>query len=356
MNHVAMPKNTKIEKKYPAVVAALRKRVYNGEYTGVLPGVQKLAKDFDVNFMTVNKAINILVGEKLLYRIPNKGTFVNRTFRIALLFLFPKDARRRQRQTVYDDLIHGVEEAQAEKNMTMMFKIVDPATELHAINQLKSECDGMIVLGRIVNPKLKDILGDFPVVQVMGLKKEEDSQDHVTFDNHAIGRLAAEYLLEKKYKKFAFICSSQRQLLHDRGNAFRETIENAGKQVEMILPDASGPEVQDPNIDAILSQLDSFGQSTAETIGLFVPAAWMGARIVSYLKDKGIANGKQYEIVTCDKEYSELAKITPWPVFIDTHADLIGKKAVGLLSKRIESAKGARKTVLLEPEILTQPV
>ena len=94
MVNIDMPKNSRIVKKYPKVLNSLRLKIRRGHYGSMLPGVQQLARDFDVNFMTVNKAVNMLVDENLLYRIPNKGTFVRRTYRIALIFFFKKESRK----------------------------------------------------------------------------------------------------------------------------------------------------------------------------------------------------------------------------------------------------------------------
>ena len=90
MINIDMPRNGKLVKKYPRIVRLLRQKIANGEYPGMLPGVTQLAVEYDVNFMTVNKAVNKLVDEGLLYRIPKKGTFVKRTYRIALLILTPQ--------------------------------------------------------------------------------------------------------------------------------------------------------------------------------------------------------------------------------------------------------------------------
>ena len=351
MVSIDLPRNSKIVKKYPRVVNALRLKIRRGEFSGVLPGVQILAKDFDVNFMTVNKAINILVDENLLYRIPNKGTFVRRTYRIALVFLFKKDSRNQRRRTVYDDLIHGVEEALSEKNMMMLFKNIDPESELPSLKGITKESDGLILLGDTKNSKTNKILDRFPVVRVMSMIDDNDILDHVTFNNHSIGRVAAEHMLRKGHRECAFVCSNTRKLLLDRGKAFCETITKAGGKADMIIP-ADSKIDGGMKIDAIAGQLDRMLNIKPMPTGLFIPAAWMAACIYSFLNTRGVVPGKGIEIATCDKEFEELSKLTPQPAYVDIHADLVGKKAVEVLCQRIEFPDKPRKKILLEPDLV----
>ncbi len=349
MVNVDMPKNSKIVKKYPRVLNALRLKVRRGHYGGMLPGVQVLAREFDVNFMTVNKAVNMLVDENLLYRIPNKGTFVRRTYRIALVFLFKKESRNQRRLTVYDDIIHGAEEALNEKKMTMVFKNIDPESELPSLKNIKNESDGVIILGAMT-PRIKKAIDDFPAVRVMGAVDENDICDHVTFNNHSIGRLAAEHMLRKGHKNCAFACSSNWQLLLGRGKAFCETLMKAGGHVSMIIPENST--AKNLKADAIIDQLSKMIKEKPIPTGLFIPAAWMAGDIYSFLNSRGVALGKDIEIVTCDKELLVLSKLIPMPAYVDIHADLIGEKAVEVLSQRIESPDIPRKKILLEPDLV----
>jgi len=80
MNHVLseiqLPPRTRIAAKYVKIAEDLREQIFSGKLEGMLPGVRQIANDYDVTLMTANKAVNKLVEEKTLYRIPNKGTFV----------------------------------------------------------------------------------------------------------------------------------------------------------------------------------------------------------------------------------------------------------------------------------------
>ncbi|MFZ2658662.1 MAG: substrate-binding domain-containing protein [Victivallales bacterium] len=353
MVEIDLPRKSRIVKKYPRVLNALRLKIGQGHFDGMLPGVQKLAQDFDVNFMTVNKAINMLVRENLLYRIPRKGTFVRRTYRIALVFLHPKEARKGRMPDVYDNLIHGVEEALNARNATMVFKNIDPGTGLPGLTRLVREVDGAILLGKIKNQRINEILDSFPAIRVMGMIDEKEKLDHVTYSNHSIGRLAAEYLIRRGCGKCAFICDSNDNPLYlGRGEAFRETLEKAGENVRMIIPEIPTDADMGMKARVITSQLDRILSKGPRPDGLFIPAAWMSGIIYSFLFSRGVVPGKDVQIVICDREIMQLSGLTPQPAYVDIHSDLVGKKAVEILTRRIETPDKKREKILLEPSLV----
>jgi DNA-binding GntR family transcriptional regulator len=66
------------QKKHDLISEDLRKRIAKGSLTGRIPGQRVLAQEYDVNFLTVRRAVATLVKEGLLVRQPSRGTFVTR--------------------------------------------------------------------------------------------------------------------------------------------------------------------------------------------------------------------------------------------------------------------------------------
>ncbi|MGI9341664.1 MAG: LacI family DNA-binding transcriptional regulator [Gammaproteobacteria bacterium] len=62
--------------KYARVETYIRRAIRTKQFVRKLPGERTIAKELGYSYMTVRKAIDNLVGEGLLYRIPTKGTFV----------------------------------------------------------------------------------------------------------------------------------------------------------------------------------------------------------------------------------------------------------------------------------------
>lgn len=77
-HEIQLPSKTRIGAKYLKIADDLREQIFSGQLEGMLPGVRQIAEVHGVTLMTANKAVNKLVDEKTLYRIPSKGTFVSK--------------------------------------------------------------------------------------------------------------------------------------------------------------------------------------------------------------------------------------------------------------------------------------
>ncbi len=62
--------------KYILVEGHIRKAIRNKSIVDKLPGERTLARELGFSYMTIRKAIDNLVNEGILYKIPTKGTFV----------------------------------------------------------------------------------------------------------------------------------------------------------------------------------------------------------------------------------------------------------------------------------------
>jgi len=108
--------------KYREVAKALRQQIAAGEWPSGqrLPGEMLLAQRFGVAHMTMRQAINSLVEDKVLHRVPAKGTFVldaepdvdALTTRHPLVLLFPANAERLD-PYYFPELLSGFQEAMA---------------------------------------------------------------------------------------------------------------------------------------------------------------------------------------------------------------------------------------------------
>jgi len=62
--------------KYVLVEDYIRQQIKKNRFSDKLPGERSLAADLGFSYMTVRKAVENLVNEGLLYKIPTKGTFI----------------------------------------------------------------------------------------------------------------------------------------------------------------------------------------------------------------------------------------------------------------------------------------
>jgi DNA-binding LacI/PurR family transcriptional regulator len=78
MIEIDLPKNARVANKYNRVVDQIREKISSGEYSGMLPGTKLLADIYGVSLMTADKAVKVLERERLVVRLPRKGTLINK--------------------------------------------------------------------------------------------------------------------------------------------------------------------------------------------------------------------------------------------------------------------------------------
>ncbi len=67
--------NEKIPK-YIIAENRIKEAIRSGEMIDKIPGERVLAKEFGVSYMTLRKAVENLVAEDVLYKVPARGTYV----------------------------------------------------------------------------------------------------------------------------------------------------------------------------------------------------------------------------------------------------------------------------------------
>lgn len=63
---------------YEQVASAIRERIRDGRWSPKLPTRQEIANALDVSHMTVQRAIDLLKDEGLIYSRPGRGVYVRR--------------------------------------------------------------------------------------------------------------------------------------------------------------------------------------------------------------------------------------------------------------------------------------
>lgn len=64
------------EHAYVQLAALLRKRILSGEIASKLPSLTELTNETHLAVHTVRRAIDVLARERLVQRVPGRGTFV----------------------------------------------------------------------------------------------------------------------------------------------------------------------------------------------------------------------------------------------------------------------------------------
>ncbi len=344
MISVKMPKSAKLEKKYPNVVKNLRKKINDGTLDGALPGVKQLAKEYDVNFMTVNKAVKVLEEEGLVYRIPRKGTYVKRMKNIA--FCFDDNESEVRIHSVFAPMYVAAQRYFSAQNCPMFLES-GMSIRNQSMAMLKNRIDGLIFSGKVETINAIGI-NEIPMVRVLGEIEDNVGYDHVTYDNKSIGKLAAEFILEQGHSNIAYVGDQLPERFVCRCETFTDIIQRNGGKVSISPYEASTWEPRSKNIR--LQMTEVFGQADKPT-AIFCPSDNEVGLIYDNLYKLNLRPMEDVLIVSCNNDNVMMGCCDPFPVSIDIRMEDIGVLASKRLLERIENPGLEPRQDVLKPKI-----
>ncbi len=193
--------------KYVLVEEHIKRGIKQKLIVGKLPGERRLAKELGFSYMTVRKAIENLVNQGLLYKIPTKGTYVT-------------DRKKAKKQTrnigyfldssifagisspYYSLIFHALEKEVTAKGYSLVY-----FSELKKgnIHETIDKLDGVIAscFPRVENiiHEINDIL---PVV-VIDNSSVDKSIPSIIIDNFNAIRNSFDYLISLGHRRIGFI-------------------------------------------------------------------------------------------------------------------------------------------------------
>ena len=278
----------------------------------------------------------------------------SRTSRIALVRFTPR--RSAMHSPVYMDVIRGVEEAVSDADMSLVLRHL-PLNPVGRGSLFQQRVDGIILFGAISDPDLIEQIGPLPCVEIMGHEKGSVPWDHLTYANHPIGRIAAEYLRGRGHTRTAAISfNPDGRIFKERVDVFRTTWKEVGGSDcamlndPLLLREAMDTERIDP--DRLRQGLDHLLSSGRRPTALFLVADMLAAPVQNELMRRNLVPGRDIEIVSCNNERLLLDPLHPRPATVDIHAEKIGRRAVAHLLWRMEHPLEPRQNLVIEPELV----
>jgi hypothetical protein len=194
-----------------------------------------------------------------------------------------------------------------------------------------------------------------PCVRVMGVIERDESWDHVTYDNRKLGQIAAEYVLARGHRHAAFISSTDKGFLAERGKVFSDTLAAVGADsldfIDEAMQDETGSVIRiiPDRVDGLLEGILT---SDPRPTALFLATDALAPAVCGELQRRCLAIGNDIDVISCNNEQMLLNHLQPRPATIDIHAELVGKKAVEQLLWRIDHPCQPRVTMALEPMLV----
>lgn len=257
-------------------------------------------------------------------------------------------------------VLHAAEDALAERGFNMIVGQLSDSDRLPP-TVASGQVDGILMHGYPPSSKMAEILKQFPTVWMLSQRRQRGYWgDRVAPDNQAIGRVAAEYLVERAHKHVAFLhCNTTHMGFEVRASSFLGWSQDAGVSTATIVSDPDSdhlsPTEQDSqqHIDLLVRKLLEL---SPRPTGVFVPRDTLAVKVYRALREQGAEPGRDITIVSCDNN-NILAGLSPRPATIDVRPDVIGARAVDQLIWRMENPfTPVRSVCLVEPRIILPEV
>jgi len=260
------------------------------------------------------------------------------------------------RTQVYSSVMQGIEAELGKLNFNLIVRnlpVIDPWAAI------PGKIDGAILFHvKDDDQKLINSLRSLSCVRVMGPSLETDFFDLVTYDDAAVGRLAAEHLLNLGHRRLSYIGSlDQKKNSRVRGISFKKDVMAAGAEFVELEKGADNLLQEDgssqlPNMKALGTVCEVLAAMPKRPTALFVHADILVMGLYHILPHYGIKPGVDITLVGTNNDRVYLEHLSPRPATIDIHAEQVGRNAVERLIWRLDHPKEPVEKIKLQPELI----
>lgn len=154
--------------KYILVENHIKQAIKEKTIVDKLPGERTLASDLGFSYMTIRKAIDNLVNEGVLYKVPTKGTFVqhkkNRRKTMTIGYFLDNSIEAGLSSPYYSLFFHSIEKIATKHGYSLTYF---SELDLDNANKTLSKLDGVIAscFPRIENT-IQNLKNDLPIVVI----------------------------------------------------------------------------------------------------------------------------------------------------------------------------------------------
>lgn len=332
----AVPKYYQIEKHIKSLIAS--GKIKSGDK---LPSEESLSEHLGLNRWTVNKAINHLVEEGILYRNRGQGTFVTpyklKSTHTLAVVLYHIDS------PFFSRIVKGIEEKASEEGYHLLLcnTLGDEDRETTYIRQLieDEKVDGFLLCpsNKNLSSPLFDTLREknIPVVVFpqAGEKRNGHNISYVVTDDEQGAYDAVRHLTGIGHTRIGFVTSGNRmdKAILDRWNGYKKAMAENGTEVsEDYVIQTPGIDMED-GWNAAEEKIDAIKKFTA----VFCIGDMLAIGMMKKLHSRGIKVPEDLSVVGFDNidmaGYPDVQLTT-----VEQPTYLIGQKATEILIQNIE--------------------
>jgi LacI family transcriptional regulator len=344
---------------YLELSSIIKDQVLAGELKDKVPSERELAKKYNVNFKTVNKAISALVGEGLIYRVRGKGAFVkkgahensslSKTIGLAVYDL------KSLNSPFYSEILAGIGEVVQKSGHKLQFLTTDK-NERSANKSLyymdawaEGGFDGMIIAGEEPDECDLDKLNSkkYPIV-LLGNYLPRKRISWVWADNFKGGRDAAMHLLSLGHRRIAFIRGFDSKIDSDRIRGIKSALESKGLSLEnKYVKSAYFDEKKTYDV------MKQFLALTPRPTAVIASDDVTAVSAIQAIKDENLSVPEDLSIVGFND--SVLAsKVTPSLTSLSLFMREMGKAAVEMLERKFKENTLIQEKKVFDPELVVR--
>jgi DNA-binding LacI/PurR family transcriptional regulator len=193
--------------KYVLVEDYIRQQIKENRISDRLPGERALAVELGFSYMTVRKAVDNLVNEGLLYKIPTKGTFIadqkaNKVKTRTIGYFLDSRIAGGLSSPYYSMIFNAIEKQASRNGYSLVYFTDTSASSLHVV--LK-KLDGVIAssFSRVEN-LLQEIKAIVPVVAIDNSPADKTIPS-VIIDNFSAQIQSVDYLYSLGHQRIGFM-------------------------------------------------------------------------------------------------------------------------------------------------------
>jgi len=325
----------------------------------------ELSKKYSVSIITIKKALLNLINSGYLYSRTGKGTFVAEMNEKKINFNSHKTiglVLRDLKHPYFSLIVHGIEERAYELGYNLLITSSSNSLEKeeNQINHfLNLGVDGLIIASLSLQYRATDYLqklhtNNFPYVMVSYI---HDPEYWYVGSNHELGGfLATDHLIRAGYKKIGYVHVGKGNLLSDvRKNGYMQALVEHDIPFDSKLVYFLDKEMFDSGVDRFKLGED-FGNSfiditdKPDAIYFYNDAVALGFE--KAVMEKGIRVPDDVAIVGNDDIFNSNYASVPLTT-IHQPADLIGKKAVDVIKRRIDGID-VENRIVLKPSLIVR--
>ena len=335
--------------KYLLVEDYIKQAIKQRKIVDKLPGERVLAKELGFSYMTIRKAIDNLVGEGLLYKVPTKGTYVadqkaqKPKTRIIGYFLDSRIAGGLS--SPYYSMIFNALEKQTVRNGYSLIYFTDTSeSNLHTV--LK-KLDGVIASSFLrVETLIQEIKAIVPVVAIDNSVSDKTIPS-VIIDNFSAQVQSVDYLCSLGHKRIGFMTGLEdSDVGKNRYEGYKSGLIKQGIEIDPVLVFRGNY-----TFGSGVSGVEYFLSHTDRPTAIICANDSMALGAINKLHQEGLGVPEHMSIVGFD-DIDIARQITPPLTTISVPVDEIASCAFNMLEYLIEGKTLENRHVALDAHLV----